>query len=962
MAKIGRYELLEEIGRGGMGVVQKAFDPLVGRELAIKVMSESFSTQPNFRDRFFQEARNAGKLNHPNIVTVYDAGEENGRPYLVMEFLEGHDLRDEIDRTLQMTLERRLEVMRSICQALSHAHERYVVHRDVKPSNIFLTSSGEVKLLDFGLARTISAITRSTLVMGTPNYMSPEQYRREADHRSDIFSTGAVFYELLTGKMAFPGDPVKAMNKILESEPEPVEAANPLMPLGLSSLVTRALQKNPDDRYQSVEEMSRQIEEIRRSLDPAKPPLQEEALAAVARLRELIQREDHLLQKDGTDGLADVLELMPGIDPEEMQTASLSRAGLPEDYLGLAEVGIRASRNCERLSVLAAKRKQLSPLLEDAKALEAQQEFERAVETLEDLLKEDPGHPIAVSRRRELVGRIEEERARQERARRAEELFQEADTRYSSGDWPGSRALLETVLELQPENSQAISLNRHVEAKIRKQKERENHIQELFKEAADFDQEGSEDKSLERLQQILELAPDHTLALDRVQTINDRRRKRLRAQGLMETAAARMESQDFDATLQCVDEILSFDPDNASAKTLEKEVQLKLKEEADREKKRRRAAKSIAQARKSLTAEDLDRARKQIETARSVAPELKEITELSQMIDRAEEERLHRDRFASLLARSQQALSVQDLDGASAQVREAVRMEPANEEATALQATIERALTARGKQLRIDTLIVESEQCLIQEDFGTATLRARSVLKLQSENSEARSLLERISRAQKEKQIHDEIETLFRQSSVAQARQDFAEALRLVREVQRLDPGNVDARERIRQIQQERLQRQWRNWTQMAGSKRSYRLAAWIVLPLVLLVAALGVFSSLRVFIPLTPDEQYGPTVQEAMSSGSYQEAGKVLDLWLGVEPQSQQAKNLKVANDRLLEHLQHFDAAVEDHDYESAEEALASMQALNRTNPNAFTRQRTRIQSVFSPDFQDDFLGSASV
>src|SRR6201993_4101996 len=210
--KAGRYEIVGELGRGAMGVVYKATDPVIGRAVAVKTIKLSAEgtglTQSELLSRFQTEARAAGLLTHPNIVVVFDAGEEDGLYYITMELVEGKSVQALLDAGQGFPLPRVLRIMEQTCSALQFAHERNVVHRDIKPANIMLTGDDTVKVTDFGIAKILQFGTgqQPTRVMGTPSYMSPEQGKgRRVDGRSDIFSFGVVLYELLTGEKSFPG-------------------------------------------------------------------------------------------------------------------------------------------------------------------------------------------------------------------------------------------------------------------------------------------------------------------------------------------------------------------------------------------------------------------------------------------------------------------------------------------------------------------------------------------------------------------------------------------------------------------------------------------------------------------------------------------------------------------------------------------------------------------------------------
>ncbi len=245
-----------------MGTVYKAFDPLLTRVVAVKVISAQLDSQPEQRERFFREARAAAQLSHRNIVTIFDLGEQDGAPFLAMEYLVGRDLELRMREGDPMALARKMEIALMVCEGLAHAHAAGVIHRDIKPANIFITDDGQAKILDFGLARLVSSeLTRSNMMVGTVNYMSPEQLRGEkSDHRADIFSVGVVVYELLSGKKPFQADSfASTMYKILNETPEALDRIDPSLPPHLTAIVDRAIAKSRDDRYQHMTELARDL-------------------------------------------------------------------------------------------------------------------------------------------------------------------------------------------------------------------------------------------------------------------------------------------------------------------------------------------------------------------------------------------------------------------------------------------------------------------------------------------------------------------------------------------------------------------------------------------------------------------------------------------------------------------------------------------------------------------------------
>jgi serine/threonine-protein kinase len=252
---VGRYEVLAELGRGAMGVVYKAQDPTIGRVVALKTMRldvHGLDNQDVLR-RFKNEARAAGILNHPNIVTIYDAGEQEGLFYIAMEFIEGTTLHSMLAERRVLPPEEIIEISRQICKGLDYAHSNGIIHRDIKPANIMITATGAVKIMDFGIAKAGGGMTSTGQVLGTPNYMSPEQVKgKQLDGRSDFFSFGVVLYEMVTGEKPFVGQNVTTIiYKIVHENPIPPRDLDVTIHPGLSAVVTKSLAKQPDERYQT---------------------------------------------------------------------------------------------------------------------------------------------------------------------------------------------------------------------------------------------------------------------------------------------------------------------------------------------------------------------------------------------------------------------------------------------------------------------------------------------------------------------------------------------------------------------------------------------------------------------------------------------------------------------------------------------------------------------------------------
>jgi serine/threonine-protein kinase len=335
--KIGRYQILERVGRGGMGVLFRGHDPVLDREVAVKVMLADFSDDTEqMRPRFYREAKAAAKLQHRNIVTVFEFAEENNQPHIVMEFLRGTPLSTRMEEQPPLTLDDKLDIVAQLCNGLGYAHSQGVVHRDVKPANVFLLEDGTVKLLDFGIAKlATSNLTRQGDVVGSAPYMSPEQVAgtQDLDGRSDVWSTGVLLFELLTGRKPFAGDALTTVIAgILREDPPGVDELVPGIPKVLGEVVARALDKNRDTRFQTAEELGRELQLIRKTHQLSSlPPMDETRFASTNVLKAL---HDDRVKQDS--GVRDKTLRQAPAPPAPVATPSGSKTWMFSAVLGAA--------------------------------------------------------------------------------------------------------------------------------------------------------------------------------------------------------------------------------------------------------------------------------------------------------------------------------------------------------------------------------------------------------------------------------------------------------------------------------------------------------------------------------------------------------------------------------------------------------------------------------------------------
>ncbi|HXE74576.1 MAG TPA: serine/threonine-protein kinase [Candidatus Xenobia bacterium] len=430
LSKLGKYEIEAELGSGGMGVVYRAIDTRLGRAVALKTMSPTVIGNPDVLKRFYREAQAAGQLHHPNIVTIYDIDEAQGIPFIAMELLEGDDLERIIGEKTDLPLFKRLDIIVQTCRGLHYAHAHGVVHRDMKPGNIVVLPNGQVKIVDFGIARIGTAtLTRTGSVLGTVLYMSPEQIRSQpVDGRSDIFSVGIILYELLTFRSPFPGDDIPAiLFKITHEAPEPLSQHLAHCPADLELIVLKALEKEAESRYQTAEEMALDLQSLADSLRHDTLGIylkQGERALAEKKLNIAQECLQKVLEIDSSHELAKAM-----LERVREETVARQRAQKIEQYMRHAQESLDSSQYAEALIFL------------------------------DEVLRLDPRHEAARQLKQSAV-------ERHERDLRIARHLERAEKCAAAGDLPGAKRELDAVLSLDRQHQTALRMSGWLEREL----------------------------------------------------------------------------------------------------------------------------------------------------------------------------------------------------------------------------------------------------------------------------------------------------------------------------------------------------------------------------------------------------------------------------------------------------------------------------------------------------------------
>jgi serine/threonine-protein kinase len=690
---VGRYEIVDLIGHGAIGTLYRARDPRIGRYVAIKLLKPEFDT-PELRDRFSREAVSAGRLSHPNIVTIYDVGEHDGLPFIAMEYVRGETFNDLLELRPPLPVLRKVQLVEEVCAGLAHAHEAGIVHRDIKPANLVVGPEGTVKILGFGMAKLgASETTRAGTIAGTLNYMSPEQVKGvSVDARADIFAVGAVLYELLSHQQAFPGSvPDEVLSRILEGVPTPLLEFCPDIDPRLVSVVDRALEKDPDVRFQDVSVLQRELTDIR-TTPMAAERTRSDLRATVAAVKEAVPVIAYPVpaERGVTRARARQIE-------EHLNNAALAfDAG---DY----DAAIEA---CKKVLILDASE-------------------ERALAQLDRI-------HAAIDEHQRLVRAAEAQRQQQQARARA--AVDAARRRFAKGDHQGALQSLETLdLDSDPLVAGALAelreAYRQIEERRRAEKDRLERLQRIRTLAEDV-RTALRENRLEDASQALELlrdvdatGPELSDLAERVNRAHAVARLNEQLEHLLRDFDQQLQQSVLPSALELLKAVSSLAPTDARVYEARKRYEQAAAAVAAREAaeaRHRQAEQKLDEAAACLEKGDLVATKGLLELAAELAPDHPRAAALSQQLQEAIErqaaaeaaERL-RQQIAELIRSASHRLEstgdqATDLVFALREVNEALALEPANAEASNLKRVIEDSIAAHREAARVKATITNA--------------------------------------------------------------------------------------------------------------------------------------------------------------------------------------------------------------------------------------------------------------
>jgi len=680
--RIGRYEILSELGRGGMGVVYRAEDPMIGRDVAIKTLTE---VTPELKERFYVEAR-SGILSHPNIVTVYELGDSDGTPFIAMEFLPGESLERLLQASKRIPLTEALLITEQLCAGLGYAHQHGLVHRDVKPANTMVLPDGRVKIVDFGIARLAdqtTRLTRADALLGTFHYIAPERLKGEtSDGRADIWSVGVMLYEMVTGELPFRGKDVSALYRVMHEPYIPLRERIEGAPESLTAIVDRALAKDVASRYGTTEEMQVDLQKVREELKRE-------------HVEELLESVRQLMQERRFANARAVAVQVQRIDTGN----TIAR-----------ELMLEAQDQLDQLQ----RSEQLRQTWEEAEAAFAGRQFEDALSLYAQAGKLDEDRTLPVEERMVAV------RQASKRARSVRLLQEQASEARGHGDLTGAQALLQKALDIDDRSTELRQAHSLLLRDIRQREER-TLVEHLLQDARQKIGDRQYTEAMADLRRAAEVDPTHEDVQQLLLSTTARQKEERRRQALEQVVGEIQESLQADNLTQARSFV------TRALETLPNEsVLLRLKVEVDQRERDREVEALVRTA--MLTAQDLweqqpDEAISALDEALLKAPGENRLLQFRSRLEEHQEQRRREERRAARLTQARNWME-QGRPGDAALELEAAALDCGEtEELTALLLLAREQREALQKQTEREERMSELQRLLGEERFAEVLQR-----------------------------------------------------------------------------------------------------------------------------------------------------------------------------------------------------------------------------------------------
>jgi eukaryotic-like serine/threonine-protein kinase len=752
LKKIGKYEVLGELGHGAMGVVYRARDPIINRLVALKTITTGLASDPALLERFYREAQSAGGLQHPNIVTIYDMGEAASLPYIAMELVEGENLEQLIARRVPLPLTLKLAYAMQACRAFDYAHKRGIVHRDIKPGNVMLGKDGNVKVVDFGIARVLeNSKTQTGMLIGTFAYMSPEQYHGEhADERSDIWSFGVLLYELLCYQRPFVRPtPAGLMNAICNEAPAALNTHIPEIPNELQVVISRILQKAPAERYQSMED-------VLLELDPVLKTLQVQFVVdLVAQSRLLIEQNEYTQARD-------LLRQALQVESSNTQARSL---------LEKANAGVRRLLN----------RPKAQQCIERAQALLEEGKLQQAKIEAEHSLEFDSTFAPGIELQRAILEKIA-------RAKQISEWLESARQRLAEGMPEEAEIQLARILESEPSNAPAAALQQQAQ-KERVERERRQRLAEGLRRARELWTQQNFVECVNVLSSLGKDFPEEDEVRLLLETVREDQAEQQKQQGLLESrnllAAGRHE--DSRARLTALQR--QFPRDEEIPRLLE---------EVRRDQAQQHRLQGLSEARNLLSEGQFDKC---ASVLTSLSSEFPDDPEISRLLESAHHNQLEQRRQAAY-AEARNLLSTRRYDDCNAFLKKLQKEFPGDEEVLHLQ----RVVQEEQAQLRKRTGLEEARGLLAARRYDECVALLTRLDKEFPRDSEIQKLQATVREDQAKQRKLQKIE----EARTVLASKDYERASQLLASLQKEFPQDSDIRRLLETARNEQAEQRKR--------------------------------------------------------------------------------------------------------------------------------------------------------